>query len=124
MAMAAELAAAFHAQFSFTKDGKFGAINSEMATPLAVVLTEIVTNALEHGLANRSGTITVATSRKGKKLLIGISDDGAGIADDKIGAGLGTQLIRTLVEGELRGSISYSSKVGKGTHVALEVPLS
>jgi two-component system, sensor histidine kinase PdtaS len=124
MAMAAELAAAFHAQFSFTKDGKFGAISSEMATPLAVVLTEIVTNALEHGLANRSGTITVASSRKGKKLMIGISDDGAGIADDKIGSGLGTQLIRTLVEGELRGSIDYSSKVGKGTYVALEIPLS
>src|SRR3546814_10265073 len=35
--------------------GKFGTLPSEYATPLALALTELVTNAVEHGLAGQEG---------------------------------------------------------------------
>ena len=42
-----------------TKTGSFGALPSEYATPLALALTELVTNAVEHGLAGRDGDVEI-----------------------------------------------------------------
>ena len=39
------------------------------------------------------------------------------------GAGLGTQIIRTLIEGELRGSIFWSSPSEGGARVAISIPI-
>ena len=104
-------------------DGRFGQLKSEKATPLAVALTEIVTNAVEHGLADRSGTVHVNAERKQKKLIITVSDNGKGLEGGKVGAGLGTQIIRTLIEGELRGTINWFSPSEGGARVVVEVPL-
>jgi two-component sensor histidine kinase len=104
-------------------DGKFGQLRSELATPLAVALTEVVTNAVEHGLADRSGVVAVNAERKQKQLLITVSDNGKGLTDGKVGAGLGTQIIRTLIEGELRGTIHWSSPKEGGARVAISIPL-
>jgi len=123
IAMVAELAAAYNAKVTNLRIGKFGRIPSEIATPLAVVLTEIVTNAYEHGLANRTGHLTVTAARKAKKLMISVADDGVGLAEDRVLAGLGTQIVKTLVEGELRGKIEFLADKSAGTTVSVEVPL-
>jgi two-component sensor histidine kinase len=123
IAMVAELAAAYNAKVTNLRIGKFGRIPSEIATPLAVVLTEIVTNAYEHGLANRTGHLTVTAARKAKKLMISVADDGVGLAKDRVLAGLGTQIVKTLVEGELRGKIEFLADKSAGTTVSVEVPL-
>jgi two-component sensor histidine kinase len=104
-------------------DGKFGQLRSEIATPLAVALTEIVHNAVEHGLANRSGVVHVNAERKPKKLDITVSDNGTGLKDGTVGTGLGTQIIKTLIEGELRGTISWISPAEGGTRVVISIPL-
>jgi two-component sensor histidine kinase len=96
---------------------------SELATPLAVVLTELVTNAYEHGLANKTGHLTVTATRKSKKLFITVADDGVGLEPGKIQNGLGTQIVTTLAEGELRGKIDFKSDKTGGTTVALEIPI-
>jgi two-component sensor histidine kinase len=96
---------------------------SELATPLAVVLTEIVTNAYEHGLANRVGHLSVTAARKSKRLFISIADDGVGLEPGKELTGLGTQIVKTLVESELRGKIEFHSEKTGGTTVSVEVPL-
>jgi two-component sensor histidine kinase len=98
-------------------------LKSEIATPLAVALTEIVTNAVEHGLADRSGVVHVNAERKPRRLGITISDNGKGLDGGQIGQGLGTQIIRTLIEGELRGTIRWFSPHEGGTRVVIEVPL-
>ncbi|WP_067455196.1 sensor histidine kinase [Actinomadura macra] len=46
--------------------GNFGVLPAEVATPLAMALTELLQNALEHGLANRFGTLEVAAHRYGE----------------------------------------------------------
>jgi len=45
--------------------GTFGLVSAEDETALALVLTELVTNAVEHGLASReSGTVEVIAERE------------------------------------------------------------
>jgi two-component sensor histidine kinase len=123
VAMVAELAAGYNAKVTNLRIGKFGRLPSELATPLAVVLTEIVTNAYEHGLANKVGHLTVTASRKAKKLIITVADDGVGFDPSKPMTGLGTQIIATLVESELRGKLAYKSdKSGTAVTVEISVP--
>ncbi len=123
MMLASEVASVHGTSVRNLLDGKFGMLKSEVATPLAVALTEIVTNAVEHGLAERSGVVHVNAERKPRRLGITISDNGKGLVDGKVGAGLGTQIIRTLIEGELRGSIRWFSPTEGGTRVVIEIPL-
>ncbi len=118
-----EMAASHGTTVNTIKDGKFGPLRSEVATTLAVVLTELVTNAVEHGLAERSGVVAVSAERSAKKLEIAVADNGVGLADGKIGNGLGTQIVRTLVEGELRGSIRWYSPTDGGTRAVLSMPI-
>jgi two-component sensor histidine kinase len=105
-------------------DGKFGQLPSEKATSLAVAMTELVTNAVEHGLAERSGVVHVNAERKGQKLTVTISDNGKGLPEGKLQEGLGTSIVKTLIEGELRGSIAWFSPQEGGTKVLVELPLS
>jgi two-component sensor histidine kinase len=123
MMLASELAASHGTTVNTIKDGKFGQLRSEVATTLAVVLTELVTNAVEHGLAERSGVVAVSAERHNKKLEIAVADNGKGLTDGMVGNGLGTQIVRTLVEGELRGSIRWYSPAEGGTRAVVSLPL-
>jgi two-component sensor histidine kinase len=121
--LTSEVAASSNTTVRTMIDGKFGMLKSELATPLAVALTEVVTNAVEHGLADRSGVVHINAERKPKQLDITVSDNGRGLEGGVVGQGLGTQIIRTLIQGELRGTISWMSPADGGTRVAISIPL-
>jgi two-component system, sensor histidine kinase PdtaS len=124
LALAVEVAAP-SARVKVRRDGAFGEMAGENATPLALVFTELVTNAVEHGVGAGGGTVTVTARRNGPHLEVTVSDDGAGLPPGFApGAdGLGTQIVQALVGGELRGRIAWSSPPEKGTHVTVEVTL-
>jgi len=110
--------------------GTFGPVSAEDATALALVLTELVTNAVEHGLAGRDhGSVEVNAERVEDDLVVTVADDGAGIPADSAGSGagpgtgLGTQIVSTLVTNELRGSIAWAPRDGGGTEVTLRATL-
>jgi two-component sensor histidine kinase len=106
------------------KTGTFGELPSEYATPLALALTELVTNAVEHGLAGREdGEVEISAKRKDGHLRVKVRDNGIGLAEGKVGSGLGTQIVRTLIQGELGGTIDWHTLEGEGTEVTIEVPL-
>jgi two-component sensor histidine kinase len=104
--------------------GSFGTLRAEDATALAMVLSELVQNAVEHGLAQTGGgTVDVEAERstddRGDELLtVTITDDGAGLpADFKPGgSGLGTQIVQSLVQ-DLRGRITWDAAKPRGTRV-------
>lgn len=121
--LTSEVAASSNTTVRTMIDGKFGMLKSELATPLAVALTEVVTNAIEHGLADRSGVVHINAERKPKLLNITVSDNGRGLDGGAVGQGLGTQIIRTLIQGELRGTITWMSPADGGTRVAIAIPL-
>lgn len=99
--------------------GSFGVLSSEDATSLAMVLGELVQNAVEHGLGERGGTVTVQAQRDGSALEVWVTDDGSGLERDPANApvrsgGLGTQIVTTFVQ-DLRGSIEWDAGPNGGT---------
>ncbi len=103
--------------------GSFGVLPSEYATPLSLALTELVTNAVEHGLAGREGIVEIIAERTDVALSVTVRDNGTGLPEGKVGSGLGTQIVRTLIQGELSGTIDWHTMVGDGTEVTIEIPL-
>jgi two-component sensor histidine kinase len=98
------------------QEGSFGDVPGDDATALAIVLTELVTNAVEHGLAPAGGgTVWIKAKRDGDALTVTIADNGVGMPSGAAHEGLGTQIVRTFATGELRGSIDWQPRAGGGT---------
>ena len=121
--LATEVASVHNTSVRTELIGSFGQLRSEIATPLAVSLTELLTNAVEHGLAGRDGVVQVSVERRAKQLEVVVADSGVGFKISEIGNGLGTQIIRTLVEGELRGKIHWGVGPDSGARASLSIPL-
>ena len=91
------------------RTGKLGSLEPRIATPLALVITELIHNALEHGLAEEGLALGIHVSSNGSELSVTISDDGVGFPegfDISTSPNLGLQIVRTLTENELRGTLS------------------
>jgi len=122
--LVAEVASAGATVVKPTTSGSVGILPSEYATPLALVLTELVTNAVEHGLRGKpGGKVDIDSRRSEDALIISVTDNGGGLHDGKVGDGLGTQIVRTLVNGELGGSIAWNDHPTGGTEVRIDIPL-
>jgi two-component sensor histidine kinase len=94
----------------FTVSGDGGRIPANTATPLSVVLTELLQNAVEHGFPEGSagGDVQVGLAQRDHKLTIRVIDNGLGVDpafDIENAKGLGLSIVRTLVTTELNGSI-------------------
>jgi two-component system, sensor histidine kinase PdtaS len=109
--------------------GSFGNIGAELATPLVMVLAEVVQNALEHGyrVPRSDAEVVIGVERSARHLDIRVTDDGVGLPVGfslEKGAGLGLQIVRTLVDAELLGSIGMRRRGdGPGTEVLIRIPL-
>jgi len=91
------------------RTGSFGSLEPRIATPLALVITELIHNALEHGLAEEGLALGIHVSSSASEFSVIISDDGVGFPegfDIATSANLGLQIVRTLTENELRGTLS------------------
>ena len=119
----AEVASTHNTKAHPTFSGSFGVLPSAYATPLALALTELVTNAVEHGLAGREGNVEIIAARTEEILSVQVRDNGIGLQEGKVGSGLGTQIVRTLIQGELSGTIDWHTLMGSGTEVTIEIPL-
>jgi len=127
-------------RFSVTGDG--GRIPARIATPLSVVLTELLQNAVEHGFGygDADGDVVVSLAHE-DDLQIRVTDNGRGVMngfDLDQATGLGLSIVRTLVTTELAGTISIdpassddlelvglsASGAARGTVVSLRVPVS
>jgi two-component sensor histidine kinase/putative methionine-R-sulfoxide reductase with GAF domain len=76
------------------------------ATALALVFSELLQNALEHG----GDSVLVELAQRDGEVVLAIADDGTGIADDAGGTGL--SIVRALVRDELRGTLDLHSEGG------------
>jgi two-component sensor histidine kinase/PAS domain-containing protein len=126
LAMCAEVATT-GAPVSVGRTGSFGVLPAEIATPLAMVLTELVQNAVEHAYPDgRSGVIEVGVERTEAVLQVAVLDDGAGLPegfDLADSTRLGLQIVRTLVAGELGGALAVEPGPDGGTRAVLSLPL-
>lgn len=108
--------------------GSFGLLPAQIATPLAMVLTELLQNAVEHGFppGHPGGRLEVRVERGPTTLLVVVADTGNGLPpgfDLSASSHLGLQIVRTLVGSELAGTIDLRDRPGGGTEAALTVRL-
>ncbi len=125
LAMCAEVAAP-EADVVVRRHGDVGMLPAEVATPLSMVLTELVQNAVEHAFPTGPGHIEVRAERADGVVRLMVQDDGQGLPTDfdlTTSPRLGLQIVRTLVEGELRGTIALRPRDGGGTEALLWLPL-
>ncbi|GAA4109534.1 PAS domain-containing sensor histidine kinase [Knoellia locipacati] len=106
-----------------TLTGSFGRMRAEDATSLAMIVSELVQNAVEHGLASRGGVIRVHVDRAEVEpgvegLTVTITDDGTGLPAGfrPVLAGLGTRIVTSLVQ-DLQGRIRWEPATPHGTRV-------
>jgi two-component sensor histidine kinase len=125
-AAAVEVGAA-EARIKMRREGSFGVLPAEIATPLVMVLNELLQNAVEHAFApGAAGEVVVIAERHRKQLRVTVADNGVGLpADFSLDASerLGLQIVRTLARGELRGTIALHTRPEGGTTAELLVPL-
>lgn len=99
---------------------------SEQATACALVINELLQNALEHGYRDRTtGTITVRLEDLDDKIRIIVHDDGRGLPegfDPTRADSLGLRIVRTLVQDDLHGEFRLESMDGKGVSATVTFP--
>jgi two-component sensor histidine kinase len=78
-ALTRTLASAFGEQVRIDVAAEEGRLSTEFAFPLALILNELVTNAVKHGLPDGAGTIGVGLERSGDAFTLSVSDNGPGI---------------------------------------------
>ena len=93
----------------YKKIGEFGSFDSKTATALSLVITELIHNALEHGLSETGDQLTVEISKNGDQYLVSVCDNGSGLPEEfniEKSANLGLQIANTLAKNELNGGIN------------------
>ena len=110
-----------------TRDGSFGLLPGQWATPLSLVMTELIQNAIEHGLAmGARGQVRIDVAREGRDdLTMRIVDDGAGLPEgfDMASTGsLGLSIVSTLV-GDLGGEFTLENGEHGGAVATVTVHL-
>jgi len=130
--VASDSAHSLERSVGFVVEGDAGELPAEVATPLAVVLGEILQNAVEHafdasddmGVAPPQGTVTLELHNDGRQLELVVTDNGKGLPDGftvERSDSLGLSIVSLLVTTQLGGSISLEAD--GGTVVRCVVPL-
>ena len=116
-------------------NGELGTLSTDLATPLAVALAELLTNAVEHAFVDfggadneHVGVVTLNLRKEGGNAIAEIRDNGRGLGPDfslEVPTSLGLSIVRDLIRAQLRGTIEMNSvpyAKGGGTFVRVVVP--
>lgn len=97
----------------------------QVATPVGLIVNELVSNALEHGLGQDGGTLSVSLERTGAVFVLAVSDDGAGAGrefDIDQTQSMGLRLVRSLTA-QLRGELQrLPGAQGLGWRIVFPAP--
>jgi two-component sensor histidine kinase/putative methionine-R-sulfoxide reductase with GAF domain len=87
-------------------------LGGNRATALALVFSELLQNALEHG----GESVRVELARRDGEVVLAIADDGSGLEGEPV-SGTGLSIVRALVRDELGGTLSLESNGGMRAEV-------
>ena len=119
--MTAETMTAPEQSIAVTVEGEAVVLPSRQATNLALVINELVQNALEHAYPGQgSGRMRISLGLAPTEIVVLVTDDGTGLPAGYV-RGLGLEIVETLVRDELRGTIKLA--LGEpGTEVTIRFP--
>jgi two-component sensor histidine kinase len=119
--------AAPETELTLRREGSFGVLPAEVATALVMVVTELLQNAVEHAFGPADAGEVVLTAHRWRGMLhVTVRDTGSGLPDGfdlEASERLGLQIVRTLVTGELGGTLEIRPRSGGGTEAVLVLPL-
>ncbi|WP_061243381.1 histidine kinase dimerization/phosphoacceptor domain -containing protein [Leptospira interrogans] len=103
-----------------------GKVKAEIGMNLALIINELITNSLKHGLANsESGSIRVHFTKENDILVLEVSDSGNGLPEESIRkrnpSSLGLSLVESLAK-QIGGKIDFINQ--EGACVQLRFPVS
>ncbi|MFY9783749.1 MAG: sensor histidine kinase [Acidimicrobiales bacterium] len=117
-------------------NGELGVLSTDLATPLAVALAELLTNAVEHAFTefggadnDHVGVVTLNLYQENGQAIAEIRDNGRGLGENfslEVPTSLGLSIVRDLIRAQLYGEIVMNSVPladGGGTFVRVSVPL-
>jgi two-component sensor histidine kinase len=97
---------------------------AQQATSCALIINELVQNAVEHAFVGLAGgSIVVRLAEQDDSLYIEIEDDGRGLPHDfdpDSQGGLGLQIVRSLVREDLKGQFELAN--GQGVRAVVSFP--
>jgi len=101
-------------------------IPSREATSLALVINELVQNAVQHGIKEKNeGRLLIRVEQKDGDVSVLVLDDGPGLPQyfnpDKDG-NLGLTIVRTLVKEELKGQFEINCSTGTCARISFPFP--
>ena len=109
-------------QAAISVEGEAILLPSRPATSLALVINELLQNALEHAFTGRSeGHVRILLGRTPEGTLVEVEDDGVGFSQGAPSSQLGLDIVHTLVRDDLCGTIDFQSGPS-GTRAVLRIP--
>jgi len=97
-------------------------VPSPQASPIALMLNELLMNALRHAFPpGRAGHVAIVVKHTARHLKVVIADDGVGMPDTKPAGGFGSRMIKTLAR-QLQAEV-LCTKGNPGTIVELRLPI-
>jgi len=88
--------AAGKSRIAFTYDLDHVAASLDRAMPFALILSEVVTNAMRHAFPGEKGHIAIALARVDGRAVLRVADDGSGFDPHQQTDGFGLKLIHSL----------------------------
>ena len=109
-------------QAAISVEGEAILLPSRPATSLALVINELLLNALEHAFAGRAeGRVRILLGRSPEGTVVEVEDDGVGFSQGAPSSQLGLEIVQTLVRDDLSGTIEFHSDP-QGTRATLRIP--
>ncbi|MBL8046289.1 MAG: sensor histidine kinase, partial [Anaerolineales bacterium] len=103
-------------------EGEAAVLPSRAATSLALVVNELLQNALEHAFVGRAaGRVHIAFGHAGPEYVIEVTDDGVGLPEN-LPESLGLEIVSALVRDDLRGQLDFVRLEPTGTQAVVRVP--
>lgn len=107
-------------QVEIAMEGPNIRLPASQATASALIVNELLMNAMEHGLRDRHrGVIRIALEDLGDEVRITLLDNGSGLPSDfdpDESRNLGLQIVYTLVTDDLKGKLQFEQVTGDDTH--------
>ena len=115
-----------HVHFTLEADDVH--LPTQQATSCALVLNELLHNAVEHGFAHvNDGKVQIRLNEHGERIVLEITDNGRGLPVNfklRGGGSLGLQIVQTLVREDLKGTFELVNAEGGGARAIVSFPIS
>ena len=112
----------------FSLDASSVYLPAQQATSCALVINELLHNAVEHAFSRMSeGTVVVRLGQHDGRVILEVQDDGEGLPsgfDSRAAGSLGLHIVRTLVQEDLKGTFALENAEVRGTRAVVSFPIS